>query len=614
MLNSVFKELSLVKELINEGKFEEALQHVKVIEKKKNLNSEETLRTLSYKGRIFDYLGHRENALKIFEDLYQKSQEMNMSFYTLDALSLKMSIFPFITQVEFVKTLEQYKTLFNSIPRDDSLEYQKREAFFKFFLGEINFFKGNYDLALDDLNKSLVLFKKFDPHSITILRILVYIAYCYLVKGEVTITLEYCEKVLSLIPKGEYYFLIRIKAHIYRCMGNAYGYGGDLNKTLEYHTRSLEIYEKVNEIQQSVYISWAYYNIIDISLTKKDLNQAQYYLQQFNQFCEYEKSKSMKERYLFFYNLYQLSHALILKVSPRIRDHVEAETILKTIVSENVQVNVTDLALIDLCDWYFEEFQISHQMEILDDIDPLIKHLLENARAENSYFLLANAKLFQAKLALLQINMVEARKLLTEAQKIADEHGLQLLAGEISKEHDRLLEELKLWESIKKTEVSVAERLKLASIENVLERMQGKRAIELPEFHKEEPMLLLIMDQSGVTYFNYSFVEDWDFTDLFSSFMSAFNAFSGEIFSKSIDRIKIGENTILINPVEPFLACYIIKGQSYPAQQKLTQFSETIKATKEIWDALDKATKTSEMLELNKPPSLGNVVNEIFIR
>jgi hypothetical protein len=95
--------------------------------------------------------------------------------------------------------------------------------------------------------------------------------------------------------------------------------------------------------------------------------------------------------------------------------------------------------------------------------------------------------------------------------------------------------------------------------------------------------------------------------------MSAFNAFSGEIFSRSIDRIKIGDNTILINPIEPYLACYVIKGQSYPAQQKLSRFSETIRSTKEIWEALNRAAKTSEILELDNPPSLGSTVHEIFI-
>jgi len=77
--------------------------------------------------------------------------------------------------------------------------------------------------------------------------------------------------------------------------------------------------------------------------------------------------------------------------------------------------------------------------------------------------------------------------------------------------------------------------------------------------------------------------------------------------------MKIGETTILINPIETFLAYYVIKGQSYPAQQKLTRFSETIKSNEEIWKMLYKAAKTSEILELY-PAALGSAVNEIFIK
>jgi hypothetical protein len=87
--------------------------------------------------------------------------------------------------------------------------------------------------------------------------------------------------------------------------------------------------------------------------------------------------------------------------------------------------------------------------------------------------------------------------------------------------------------------------------------------------------------------------------------------FSSEIFSKSIDRIRIGENTILINPVELFLARYVIKGQSYPALRKLTRFTEAIRKNTEIWQTLEKSAKTSKMLELKKPPLLKTVIDEI---
>ncbi|MFW9824295.1 MAG: hypothetical protein ACFFE4_15235 [Candidatus Thorarchaeota archaeon] len=98
----------------------------------------------------------------------------------------------------------------------------------------------------------------------------------------------------------------------------------------------------------------------------------------------------------------------------------------------------------------------------------------------------------------------------------------------------------------------------------------------------EEPIVLLIMDKSGISYFNHSFIENWDFDWLFSSFMSAFDTFSSEVFAESIDRIIIGENLILINPIESFLICYVIKGQSYPGLQKLNRFSNAIKENTEI--------------------------------
>ena len=208
--------------------------------------------------------------------------------------------------------------------------------------------------------------------------------------------------------------------------------------------------------------------------------------------------------------------------------------------------------------------------------------------------------------------MGDARRYLTKAQRIAEDHSLQLLTRSVSREHDKLLEYLDKLQNTKESDIPISERIDMASLSKIIDRMQGKSALDPPEMIEEEPILLLIIGQDGVSYFNHLFVENWDFDDLFSSFMSAFNTFSSEIFSESIDRIKIGGNLILIRPVESFLVCYIIKGQSYPALQKLTRFSDAIKWNTEISEALNRSMKTGEMLELNNPSSLGDVVNEIF--
>ncbi|MHA2339436.1 MAG: hypothetical protein ACXACX_19190 [Candidatus Hodarchaeales archaeon] len=249
----------------------------------------------------------------------------------------------------------------------------------------------------------------------------------------------------------------------------------------------------------------------------------------------------------------------------------------------------------------------------MDEIYPLIDQLQRYAKRQNSYSLLANVKLLQAKMALLQINMVDARKFLAESQKIAEEHNLKRLANAISKEHDKLLEELKLWESIKKTQADVPERLKLAAIDDVLDRMQGKKAVESPESIDEQPVLLLIIAEGGTLLFSYAFTDKWQQDeDLFSSFLSAFTSFSDEFFSKGLDRAKFGDDTLLMQSVNSFSVCYLFRGQTYLAKQKLEKFIKTIQTNSSIWETFEKFNKSGQVVELVDIPKIKTLLTNIF--
>jgi hypothetical protein len=341
-------------------------------------------------------------------------------------------------------------------------------------------------------------------------------------------------------------------------------------------------------------------------LDKGDPKKAQQYLNDLKNLTKQSETKLSKLAF-------QIAQAAMLKTSNRKRTQVEAEIILRQIVDgEIIDPEWYVLALTFLCDLLQEELSIYNNPEILEEIDLLIKRLINIGEQQNSYIWIAEGKLLQAKVALIQMNIEGAISLLTQAQHLAEEHGLNLVAQKISIEHDMLLEKNDEWEKLKNEDATMAARIELASFNGVIDRLQGKYALDLPELVNEESILLLIMDSSGTTYFSHPFVANWDHSDLFSSFMSAFNTFMDEIFSKSIDRIRVGENTILINPVESLLACYVIKGQSYSALQKLTRFTEAIRENSEIWEALNKSVKTSEMLELDKPPALKTVIDEIF--
>ncbi|MFX1428242.1 MAG: tetratricopeptide repeat protein [Promethearchaeota archaeon] len=597
------EKITKAKTLIDNGEYEEALEYLNDLEQKEALTLDERLNIPGIKSYLFYWLGKLELALQAAENLYQTSQEFNRVIFSFYAILVKSFVFVTMGSVESAKNIVLSISLFKSIRQEDLLNYPQIEVDMDWIYAVRDFGLRKLDQSLEYINKCIAYYEKNDPLSINIPRMLFLKGYDYWFKGELNLAIACCEKTISLILKSNYRKPLFLKAEVYSLMGGIYTDKGDLDHALEYQISSLELYKNFEE---GYHMAVAYYYIIRNFLIKKENGEVQRYLHEFKLFNERHEHRNIN-------GFYHLTTALVLKSSSRLHDRVEAENILKRFIEIGKDPFMTSIYLIHLCDIYFQEFQLTNHMEVLNDIHLLINDLLKNVRKQNSYYLLANVKLLQAKLALLQIDLVEARSLLAEAQKIADEHGLQLLANDISREHDKLLEELSLWESFKKNQASVAERLKLASIDGVLERLQGRGVIETSELENEKPILLLIMDSSGVTYFNHPFVKNWDYSDLFSSFMSAFNTFMDEIFSKSIDRIRVGENTILINPVEPFLACYVIKGQSYPALKKLTRFTEAIRENPEIWEALNKSVKTSEMLELDKPPALKTVINEIFL-
>jgi hypothetical protein len=176
-----------------------------------------------------------------------------------------------------------------------------------------------------------------------------------------------------------------------------------------------------------------------------------------------------------------------------------------------------------------------------------------------------------------------------------------------------MLENLNEWEKLQKTNAPMSERMKLASFEGVVDRMQGKRAVRRHEVIREDPVLLLIIGEGGLPLISTHFKERFAVTDdLISGFLTAFNSFCTELFSKGLDRAKFGEYMILIQPVKPFSVCYFFKGQTYVAKQKLNKFTEGIQSDKSIWNTLINYYKASRIIELSELPPLESLVLEIF--
>ncbi|MHA2391427.1 MAG: tetratricopeptide repeat protein [Promethearchaeota archaeon] len=486
-----------------------------------------------------------------------------------------------------------------SLKHFEKLDFQVGVAHSHWLVGHIYSLKGNLNRALEFCERCLSMEK---IKGINRVQALYDLGKIYMSKGELNKALQYTKQSAKLAEEiFNIYFLVLIRHNI----GEIFRRKGETDKAIEYYKQSLVLSEKMGN---TVLMVHSLLSLLLVNIDKNSSEQAQMYLKRLEHLSDKNESTRVKHAYL-------LGKAIMLKTSNRMADHTDAARLLKQVVKDDIYYPLYHLlAIVSLCDLLLKELSIYNNLEIIDEINPLIIKLFRIAENQHSYSWLAEGKLLQAKLALIQMNIEAAKKLLTEAQDIAKTHGLSLLSQKISIEHDNLLEQLDEWQTLKNNKAPISDRIKLASVDGVIGRLQGKFAVDAPEMIDEKPTLLLIITEGGILIFSYAFTDEWKRDDeLFSSFLSAFTSFSNEFFSKGLDRAKFGDDLILIKSVSHFSVCYLFKGQTYPATQRLMRFIEQIQTTPSIWKNLIKSHKTSQDLNIKDVPFLESIITEIFI-
>jgi len=587
------------------------------------------------------FFGELENALDLISEVenmfnsFSGDSTSHLSRQKTEFLLVKSLIYRFTGDLDKAFDLAlQWGALGEKIGEklDVSLAYIQ--------IGNIHLFRGKPNRALDYAKKSLILQKELD-NPVGIATSLALIGFCYYSKGDFDLSLKYCKKVI--IVKEVSNITKHSTLHV---LGAIYKEKGELNRTLSYYNRAAKLAVKHNNIEGSIedimgigtiyrmkgdhdkateYLNRSLalsesinsqfgmrvtlFYLILLSLDKNSRDEALQYLEKLEKLSDQTESSIFRQGFL-------IAKALVLKQSNRIRNRSEAETMLKKIIeSEFTTPQLYLLAIVNLCDLLLEELIFTNNPEVLDELYPLITKILKISEKQNSYLWLAETKLLQAKLALIQMKMEEAKQLFTQSQQIAELHGLNLLAIKISSEHDNLLEQLNLWDNLEEKNAPMSERIKLASLNGVLDRMKGKRVVDPPNLKHEMPVLLLVIAEGGIPLFSNSFTEDWSFEDdLISGFLTAFNTFSGELFSNKLDRAKFGDYTILMQAVNPFSVCYLFKGQTFLAKQKFTQFIDLIQKSPSLWQKMIKFSITNRSLRLKDSSTLELLITEIFIK
>ncbi len=636
------EEIIIAEELIEENKYTEALNVLRDYSMKKNLPPYYKVYSLIHQARLLMYVGKHEDCLKISEQAYNESLNLSKSLITVEALNLRALVYNWQgimdKSYELIKKSEE---LFSSFTKESSADYIRTEANLNFVKGYV-ISRKDADKGLEYLNYSLSLWDKIDLRIGKAMTIMCIGLINYGFKGEIDKAIGYFEQGLGIAKKLNHKYGL---AFLFSHLGTSYLFKGEINRALHFYQESLKLYEEINNnsfrakiyaqignilehkgkydeafiyIEKSIEIHrelgelYGIFNpfaiAIELSIYKGDISLANEYLGKLKLISERFKNTIVNLLVIYF-------DAFILKRSPRTRDKAKAEELLMALLKKaeknfGFKIDI----LIQLCELYLTELKTSSNLEVLNDLNPLINMLLESAKNSHSYYILCVTYILQAKMALITLDIKEARKFLTKAQQIANKYGMQQLAIEISNEHDELLRQLHIWENLQNSNAPIAERIKVTRLGDQIERMLHKSVDESLEASEENPVVILITSEAGMPIFSKSFIDEFSFKDhLWSGFLTAFNSFSDEMLSEGLERAKFGEYTLLIKAVSPFLVCYLFKGQSYLAQQKLINFIDKITNNDTIWQTFTKFYKTNQEIQLKDVPSLENLLTESFL-
>ncbi|MFX0024130.1 MAG: type IV pilus biogenesis/stability protein PilW [Candidatus Hermodarchaeota archaeon] len=558
MFHPEIKDLSSIKQLRAEGKIKEALQVVLELEQEEDLSHKELLSYKLLEADLLRILGKFLDAVEIAKEIFQEFQKLGDLVSSFDALIIQA--YSYMMMIHLSKSeniIRQAEDLIKIINQTSSIDLRERESLMIRIKASIHFLKGEIQPSLT-LNKKAYKIAKNTGN-----------------KGLISASLN------NIADK--YYYL------------------EEYDKAIVYAKEAIKL-----NCEPTMAICLA--TLIDNYISKGDIEDAKVYLDQL-----YKISKKMDTK--LSKTVYLLEKALILKSSLRARERIKSEDLFKEIAMDNTVLSEHRIkAIINLCDLFLIELRITNDPDLINEINPYIQELLEIAEHQHLYLFLAEAYLLQAKLSLLTYDIKNANQFLTQAQNIAEKSGIKQLAMKISYEHDELLKQIKMWESLKESDLSLSERLNLAGLNVQVEKIMKNWIIEVPEISDEESVLLLVLSEGGIPLFSHTFAENKSFeSHLLSGFLTTIDSFIRETFSEGLDRAMFGNYTLLMKSIPPFIISYIFKGNSYNALQRMNYFITQIQKEESIWQTLLKFFQVNKFVRSEDIPLLESLITEIFI-
>jgi tetratricopeptide (TPR) repeat protein len=643
MIQTELEQFKRVEQLFDDGELDAAYQTLIDSIRYEELNLQQQHYYQFIQGLILLYQSRTKELVNLGEKIFNEGQLLNDDLQSFDGLFFILAGWVNLTVLDeqFFENLEKIEKYLEKIQHTSFNEYMRREVRLNLIkanayliMGDLDLadkhlgilmrsekelsntfeilwlyvimtrrmLQGNlyYDRAIEYSKKALIIAEKIKFNHFWVGLFHVGIGAVKYVLGEIDASLKHSLKSVGIYKKINNRWHLAITLNN---LGGLYSEIGDYDNALNYLQESLSLGDSQLSSNEVILDS-----IITAALNNGDMELAHKY------FSQLEELYNQKETPIIEL-VYKYNKALMLKNSPRIRDKAKAEKLFKQVTETNLMAfDIKINAIIHLCDLYLDEYRSNRNEEVLCDVDILITKLLDFAEKSHSYLIFCETFLLQAKIALIKFEIKAARRYLTNAQKVAESHGIRRLAIQISYEHDKLLKNLKKWEYLKISGAPISKRMEFAQISEQMENIIKKGQIEVPEVSDEESIFLLMISEGGVPIFSQSFISVKKFEDhLLGGFFSTINSFINETFSEGLDRASFGKYTLLMRSLPPFSIIYIYKGQTYSAQYRIKTFTDELENNQDIWENIIYFHKMNREIKINDIHSLESLITKIFI-
>ena len=544
-------------------------------------------------GNVYHRKGQLKDALEWLRQALDAFKQLQNQYMVASCLNSIGSVF--YSKGDYKKAAQHYE---DALGIARALKNRHLLMLLYNNMGLIQWTLGHFDEALTYFKQShKILKQEGDKNRIAI--ILDNIGLIYRQRGELEEALKY--QLESLELKKQFANKEDV-AVVLKNIGMTYYEYGDETLALQYLRESLNMLE---ELDSAVRISEVIFYLIIVLTNLRPIPREEVtrYLSRL------EKCAKENPPNIIIQQRLSCSQALIAfklrqgndadhRLPRRLR--IQVEYVLSKIIEEDIiDHEITFQALITLIAFYFEELQYSNDVELFTRLKELLDLLIEVGERQQSMIVKLYAFWLKAKFELIHGNLDKARRILADAENLADEWGLHRLSMAISEDHDELLEVIETLDNNDLATLTIQERIERSRVKDLMSVAARRHQPSLREQNlRNEPVMFLIIGENGILLHHVTFSRDVKGNPLLiGGLLSAIQSFTKELFSDGVDRLKVGENNIILGHLDKFLLAYVFKGSSHEALKTMKNvvhlLNDSSDLTRALTDGLRRGTPLS---------------------